>query len=143
VLFGGTTPPVGIPFTDFEGVVALQAIPTAFFIPVEGELIGTTLTLRFKPPRSDFKKAYVQFVGKYAIVGPATLMLPLFTQFTLPIQPAAFLVERATQGNTVKLDVAVGKDKMTAKRTVQYQGGGTSAQGKYDLTLDLCNGKDC
>ena len=49
LLFGGTRAPQGIPFTDFEGVIALQAAPTAFFIPVEGDLLGTTLTLRLQP----------------------------------------------------------------------------------------------
>jgi hypothetical protein len=140
VRFGGTRAPQGIPFTDFEGVIALQAAPTAFFIPVEGELLGTALTLRFQPARSDFKAPYTQFVGAYAIVGPTTLMIPLYTGFTLPLKPAAFLVERATQGNTLTLDVQVGQNAMRADRSLQYTGGGVGAKGTYNFGVKLCNG---
>ena len=56
-------------------------------------------------------------------------MIPLYTSFTLPIQPAAFLVERATQGNTMTLEVQVGQSAMRADRSFQYSGGGVGAKG--------------
>jgi hypothetical protein len=67
-------------------------------------------------------------------------MIPLYTQFTLPIQPAAFLVEKATEGNTVQLEVEVGKDKMQAKRALHWKGGRGVALGTYNLAIELCNG---
>jgi hypothetical protein len=64
------------------------------------------------PARSAFKKPYMQFVP----------------------------VERVTQGNTMQLDVAVGKDAMRAERSLSWTGGGTGAKGTHNLGVKLSNG---
>lgn len=139
VTIGGTTPPIGIPFSNFEGLAALQVAPTAFFIPVEGELVGTKLTLRFGPARSDFNQTYTTATGRYVIISPIMMGYPVYTQFQLPFKNARFLVERATGGGPVTLDVKIGGKTMKAERTFHAQRGGGEAQGTYDLGVTLCN----
>jgi hypothetical protein len=136
---GITLPPQGMPFSDFEGVVAAQLAPTAFFIPVEGELVGSKLTLRFGPARSDFKEWYTVATGRYWILSPLALA-PVFTMFDLPYKNARFLVERATGGGPVTFDVKVAGKKMTAERVLNAKRGGEGAKGTYELGIKLCNG---
>lgn len=139
IIRGVTMPPRGMPFSDFEGIVAAQLYPTAFFIPVEGELVGSKLTLRFGPARSDFKEWYTKATGRYLILSPLALV-PVFTTFDLPYKNARFLVERATGGGPVTFDVKVAGKKMTAERVLNTKRGGDGAAGTYELGIKLCNG---
>ena len=61
---GRTGVPVGFPYTDVEGVMAVQAVPTAFFIPVEGNLVGQRLSLTLGSARTDFNPTYTQARGR-------------------------------------------------------------------------------
>lgn len=143
VLLGGTIPPAGFPFLDFAGAVALQTVPTAFFIAVEGELRGNTLRVRLGPTRTDFNKDYTVAKGRYAIIGGYAGSLGSFTTFQVGYDSARGLIEKATDIDSapIELPVTVGKDTLTATKTFRGQRGQVKAHGEYQLKLVLCNPK--
>lgn len=144
MVVGRTTPPVGFPYLEFPGAMALQAVPTAFFIAVEGELAGGTLKLKLGPTRTDFSKEYTVASGKYVIAGGYAGAFAGFTTFDIPYDSARGLIEKATDIDIkpIELPVSVGKDKMTASATYNgTRGKAIKARGQYELKLRLCNPK--
>jgi hypothetical protein len=144
IVVGKTTPPVGFPYLDSPGAVALQVVPTAFFIAVDGELLGDKLKLKLGPTRTDFNKVYTVATGRYVIAGGYAGALAAFTTFDIPYDTARGLIEKATDIDLkpIELPVAVGKDKMTATATFNgTRGSQIKARGEYQLKLMLCNPK--
>jgi hypothetical protein len=144
VIVGRTTPPIGFPFTDFAGALALVAVPTSFFIAVDAELVGNQLTLKLGPSRYDFNKEHTVASGRYAIGGGLAGAMLSFTTFDVGYDNARGLIEKATDAarKPIALPVAVGKDKLTATATFNGERGqGVRARGAYELKLTLCNPK--
>jgi len=143
-VIGRTTAPIGFPFLDFPGAVALQSVPTAFFMVVEGELANGVLKLKLGPSRTDFNKTYTVANGRYLIAGGYAGALAGYTTFDIGYDSARGLVEKATDIDikTLDLPVIVGKDKMTASGSYNTtRGKPVKARGEYQLKLMLCNPK--
>ena len=97
--------------------------PNSFRIPVEGELIGTRLDLRLSAATHDFDGAVAR--GMYAIAGPKTLGIPLFTNFTLPYKGAHWIFTHTLVGDGGAGELPVRIDRaaktMTIERTVEQR----------------------
>jgi hypothetical protein len=144
MVVGKTTAPIGFPYLEFPGAMALQAAPTAFFIAVEGELADNTLKIKLGPTRTDFSKEYTVAKGKYVIAGGYAGAFAGYTTFDIPYDSARGLIEKATDIDVkpIELPVSIGKDKMTATATFKGERGkAIKARGQYELKLKLCNPK--
>ena len=143
-IMGRTIAPTGLPYSDFAGVLALLAVPTAFFHVVEGELQDGKLRLKLGATRKDFDKDYTVAKGRYAIAGGYAGMMMGYTTFDVGYDSSRGLVEKATDMDKkpLELKVDVGKDKMTATGTFDgRRGSGVKARGEYELKITLCNPK--
>jgi hypothetical protein len=143
VVVGGTTAPLGIPFSDFEGVMAMQALPTAFFIPVEGELVGEKLKLTLGPSRTDFNTTYTVAKGRYAVGGVLSMGVIVFTSFEVGFDTARGFIDKATDSDLgpITIPVAMGKTLMKGERTFTAQRNKNIAKGEYEVKITLCNPK--
>lgn len=144
LVVGKTLAPLGFPYLDAPGAVALQTVPTAFFMAVEGELAGKKLSLKLGPSRTDFNKSYTVASGRYAIAGGYAGAFAGYTTFEIPYDSARGLVEKATDIDLkpIEIDVVTGKDKLSATATFTgTRGNAIKARGNYELKLQLCNPK--
>jgi hypothetical protein len=132
-----------VPFSDFEGLVAMQVVPTFFFIPVDGRLVGRTLTLSLGAARRDFVPEYTRARGAYLIVGGFAGILPGFTTYTLPYKDAHFIIEKVTHtpGGQFELPVEVGEHVMKSEKKFHATSGSPETRGTYDLDVKVCNPK--
>lgn len=143
VVVGGTTAPLGVPYSDFEGVMAMQALPTAFFIPVEGELVGDKLKLTLGPSRTDFNTTYTVAKGRYAVGGVLSMGVIVFTSFEVGFDTARGFIDKATDADLgpINMPVSMGRTLMTADRTFTAQRNKAVAKGEYEVKIKLCNPK--
>ena len=141
-IVGRTLAPTGYPFVDFAGAMALQSVPSAFFIAVDGTLADGKLQLKLGPARTDFGKDYAVADGRYAIVGGYGGPFVSYTTFDVPFDNARGLIEKATDGDSqpIEIPVTIAKDKMTANAVFAgTRGKGVKAAGEYQLRVQLCN----
>lgn len=143
IVAGRTVPPVGFPFTDVEGALLVQAVPTGFFIPVEGELIGNKLKLKFGPSRTDFNETYTQARGRYVVGGVLSMGVLTFTSFEVGFDKARGIIDKATNAvsGPIEIPVVIGPKQMKAERVFKGERGKTLARGEYELKVTLCNPK--
>lgn len=143
VVVGGTTAPLGAPFSDFEGVMAMQVLPTAFFIPVEGELVGDKLKLTLGPSRTDFNTTYTVGKGRYAVGGVLSMGVIVYTSFEVGFDSARGFIDKATDADLgpITIPVSMGKSLMKAERTFSAQRNKNIARGEYEVKITLCNPK--
>ncbi len=141
VVYRKLVTPVGRPYNDVEGKIVASSGPNSFRIPVEGELVGTRLDLRLSAATHDFDGAVAR--GMYAIAGPKTLGIPLFTNFTLPYKGAHWIFTHTLvgDGGVGELPVLVNRaaKTMTIERTVELDRPGSSNTAHYSLRLKACN----
>lgn len=141
VVYRRLVTPVGRPYNDVEGKIAASSGPSSFRIPVEGELVGTRLDLRLSAATHDFDGAVAR--GMYAIAGPKTLGIPLFTNFTLPYKGAHWIFTHTLvgDGGVGELPVLVNRaaKTMTIERTVELDRPGSNNTAHYSLRLKACN----
>jgi hypothetical protein len=132
-----------IGFSDFEGVMAMQVLPTAFFIPVEGELVGEKLKLTLGPSRTDFNTTYTVAKGRYAVGGVLSMGVIVFTSFEVGFDTARGFIDKATDSDLgpITIPVAMGKTLMKAERTFTAQRNKNIAKGEYEVKITLCNPK--
>ncbi len=139
--FKRTITPVGIPYTDLEGRYAALASPTAFYIPVEGDLVGRRLTLRVQPAKKDIPQAYNTARAIVAILSPLAL-IPVVVTYPLPYQNAEFVLKHGMEvdeGQPLVLDITVGRNSMQVQRQWQRTKPGEGVKAIYTATLRLCN----
>ncbi len=141
VVYRRLVTPVGRPYNDVEGKIVASSGPGSFRIPVEGELVGTRLTLRLSAATHDFDGAVAR--GMYAIAGPKTLGIPLFTNFTLPYKGAHWILTHTLVGDGGAGELLVRIDRaaktMTIERAVEQDRPGPNNAAHYALRLKACN----
>jgi len=117
--------------------------PTAFYIPVEGDLVKDTLTLRIQPARFDFNEKLTAARALYFLVGPRGSE---FINNALPYKNAHFILTRALNAETtgtatlkVKVDAAKKSTSVAGdfKRGFKSDDGG--AEASYTLSVKACN----
>jgi hypothetical protein len=129
--------PPGQPFSDLEGKTVAASSPLGFFIPVEGDLVGSKLTLHMLDARSDISDL-VEAQVTYVLMGPM-ILAPIIVKYQLPFTKAHKLLFRAMNDGPLELPVVVSRSTMGIQRTVQRT---RPAQGNsVDYTLDIkaCN----
>ena len=98
--------PPGQPFSDLEGKTVAASSPLGFFIPVEGDLVGSKLTLHILDARSDISDL-VEAQVTYVLVGPmilAPIIVGIFGGFAVGyVTPMLYVPGDAatTTGNVV------------------------------------------
>ena len=143
VIVGSTIPPVGFPYTSVPGAMALQAVPTAFFIPVDGQFINGKLKLQLGPSRTDFNETYTLARGKYVVGGPLSMGVLHFVHYEIAFDKARGIIDKATGADAgpIEIPVQMGKDQMIAERVFTAARGKVLAKGNYDVKIKVCNPK--
>ncbi len=141
VVYRRLVTPVGMPYYDVEGKIAASSGPNSFRIPVEGDLLGTRLVLRVSAATYDFDGAVAR--GMYAIAGPRTLGIPLFTNFTLPYKGAHWIFTHTLVSDAGVGELPVRIDRaaktMTIDLTAEQDRPGPNNTAHYTLRLKACN----
>ena len=139
--FRRTIVPVGIPYSDFEGRYAALASPTAFMVPVEGDLVGRKLTLRLQPAKKDIPETYRTAHAIVAVLSPLALM-PVVVTYPLPYQSGEFVLKHGLSlddGQDLVLDITIGPNSMQVQRDWQHDKPGDGVKAHYTGSLRLCN----
>jgi hypothetical protein len=134
--------PGGAPFVELEGRYFGSMLPRAFFVPVEGELVDSTLTLRILEAKTDFKDVAAQ--GIYVITSQKTMGFPVVIVVPFPYTGARSMVRKAldAEEGPAKLRVKVDRraktlrlDSTAVRKRVRGDG------YVYDATLSIraCN----
>ncbi|MDB4910722.1 MAG: hypothetical protein JWO39_1545, partial [Gemmatimonadetes bacterium] len=141
IVAGRTTAPLGVPFTRLAGAMALQAAPTAFFIPVEAVMQNGKLKVTINAARLDFNSTYTMARGGYVVGGPLSMNVVYFTTFEVPFDNAHGLIEKATNSDLGPVEIPNTDDKkqMTAEKSFTETRSKVKAKGVYDLSIKLCN----
>lgn len=134
--------PPGAPFTELEGRYAGAMGPRAFFVPVEGELVDSTLTVRILPARSDFDGLEARAV--YVITGVRTMGYPVVVTVPFPYKGGQFVVSRAADARekpfTLDVRTPPRSNRLEAERTfVRSNVKGDGNVASYRMSLKVCN----
>lgn len=139
--FKKTIVPVGLPYYDVEGRYAALASPTAFMVPVEGDLIGRKLTLRLQPAKKDIPETYRTAHAIVAVMSPLALM-PVVVTYPLPYQSGEFVLKHGLElddGQDLVLEITIGSNSMQVQREWQHDKPGDGVKAHYTGSLRLCN----
>jgi hypothetical protein len=129
--------PPGFAYYDTEGKAVGGASPTGFNVAVDGDLVGSKLTLRLGDARSDFSDLVEAHVT-YVLIGPM-ILAPIIVKYDLPFAKAHLLLLRAMNDGPVEIPVAVNTKTMTLARNLTRK---RPAQGNvvdYTLNIRACN----
>ena len=129
--------PSGHAYFDGEGKAIGGAMPTAFNVAVDGDLVGNKLTLRLGDARSDFADSMEAHVT-YVLIGPM-ILAPIIVKYDLPFTKAQKLLFRAMNDGPIEIPVSVTTKTMTLAKNLTRK---RPAQGNVvDYTLDIkaCN----
>ena len=131
--------PNALPQPEFEGKMAAALVPTAFFIPVEGEIVDNKLTLRLKAATVDFDENLSAHVIN--VVFSPMLLVPKIVAFDLPYKQAHFILMRATSEKPLEIPVTMDRAKKVAIISQDYQRvvNPSGAKASYKLSLKTCN----
>jgi hypothetical protein len=129
--------PPGLPYVETDGKMAAASSPMAFFIPVEGDMVGTNLTLTLGEARSDMSDA-VKAQVTYVLIGPM-ILAPVIVKYDLPFVKARFLLNRAMSESPLVLPVEVGRGAMRIERSVSRTRPGQGNSADYTLQIKACN----
>lgn len=129
--------PPGVPYVETEGKSMSSSSPMGFFIPVEGDLVGSKLTLRMLEARSDFSDA-VQAQVTYVLIGPM-ILAPIIVKYDLPYVKARFLLFRAMSESPIEFPVEVGRGAMRIQRSIKRTRPGAGNTADYTLDIRACN----
>ena len=131
--------PDALPQPEFEGKMAATLVPTAFFIPVEGDIVDNRLTLRLKPATVDFNENLAAHVIN--VVFSPMLLVPKIVAFDLPYKQAHFILMRATSEKPLEIPVTIDRAKKIAVVSQDYQRtvNPSGAKANYKLSLKACN----
>lgn len=131
-------PPSAMPFEEGKAVAAL--LPNAFFVVVEGEMIGRDVTLRLGPSRTDFEVAAKAF---YLLMSPITMSIDMDI-LDLPYKNGRTILSRSFHDGpmTLRLERQTDSDVAEVARSVKKEGktDGDLAEGWYDLRFKVCAG---
>jgi len=134
--------PVTVPFVSFEGdYLGTLLGPGAFFVPVEGDLIGERISLRVLDAKVDF--ADVEATAVYVIAGLRTMGFPVVVEVPFPYKGAQFVITRAANAKDGPFELPVTVDRKSnrtvAERTFarpRVAGDGNVAD--YAMTIRVC-----
>ena len=129
--------PPGQPYSELEGKTIAASSPYGFFIPVEGDLVGTNLTLRLLDARSDLSDL-VEAQVTYVLIGPM-ILAPIIVKYPLPFAKAHLLLFRAMNDGPLELSVVVGRNAMRVQRSAQRTRPGAGNRVDYTLDITACN----
>ena len=129
--------PPGQPFSDLEGKTIAASSPFGFFIPVEGDLVGSKLTLHLLDARTDISDL-VEAQVTYVLVGPM-ILAPIIVKYDLPFTKAHKLLFRAMNDGPLELPVVVSRNAMGIERTVRRTRPGDGNSVDYTLNIRACN----
>ena len=142
------TPAVTIASDAWNALLAPQGTiaqtlgsPTAFYIPVEGDLVKDTLTLRVQDARFDFDEKKTAAHALYFLVGP---LGTTFFDNPLPYQNAHHIIIQsmnARESRTAELKVGVDSAarRTTVARDFTRDFKNEGATATYTLNLKACN----
>jgi hypothetical protein len=123
-----------------QGGLVTAIAPTGFNIPVEGELVDRTVTLRVKPATVDLTDFGVKVI--YVAVSPLALG-PVNGNYHISLMKAHHIISAALKDPEVKLSVVVdrGGGVLTIDRTFTGTRGSRTglAHGTYTLAMNLKN----
>jgi hypothetical protein len=123
-----------------QGAVVTAAAPTGFNIPVEGQLVDRTVTLRVKPATVDLTDFGVKVI--YVAVSPLALG-PVNGNYRIELMKAHNIITGALSSPEVTLPVVVDRagSVMTIDRTFSGTRGSRTglAHGTYSLKVNLKN----
>jgi hypothetical protein len=134
--------PTGAPFLEFEGRYIGAFGPLAFFVPVEGELLDSTLTLRIQEAKTDFHG--VSALGIYVIASPRTMGYPVVLTTPFPYTGARSIIRKSLDGETSPVVLRVRLDRAGKKMSIDSTAVRNRVQGdgflyNTKLTLRACN----
>lgn len=122
---------------EVEGKVAATLVkPYTFYVPVEGEIVNGSLTLRRKPATIDYEAASRTV---YVVFSPLTPIVPLPTAFELPFKNGEFFLTRAMGDGALELEVKKTPKALVVDKAIKREKGNGRANGTYKLNLKLCN----
>jgi hypothetical protein len=104
---------------------------------VEGDMVGTKLTLTLGEARSDMSDA-VKAQVTYVLIGPM-ILAPVIVKYDLPFVKARFLLNRAMSESPLVLPVEVGRGAMRIERSVSRTRPGQGNSADYTLQIKACN----
>lgn len=124
--------------TDDASGGAMNALtsPTSFYVPVTGEFANGKVTLNVSDARTDFNKDYTRAHTVYVVIGPQTLMLPIWGHFSLPYVGAQFILNQVVPGDYT---VVQGKTSMSIQKTWTRERPANMNLAVYTLDLKACN----
>lgn len=134
--------PPGAPFTELEGRYAGALGPRGFFVPVEGELVGKTITVRILSAKADFDGLEAKAV--YVIAGVRTMGYPVVVSVPFPYKGGQFVVSRAAGARDTPFRLTVRtpprSNTMVAESTfVRSKVKGDGNVASYQMSLKVCN----
>jgi hypothetical protein len=145
-----TTPVVNIIQDELNALLAPQgaaaqtlASPTGFYVPVEGDLLKDTLTLRIQPARFDFKEDLVAARAMYFLIGPAGAE---FINQPFPYKNAHFVITHALNAeDSAKAELRVTVDSAKKTTTISgefkrdFENKDAGATATYTMSVKACN----
>ena len=129
--------PPGFPYYDTEGKTIGAASPTAFNVSVEGDIVGSKLTLRLGDARSDFSD-FMQAHVTYVLIGPM-ILAPIIVKYDLPFAKAHRLLLRAMNDGTIEIPVVVTTKTMTLQKSFTRKRPAEGNVVDYTLNIKACN----
>ena len=129
--------PPGFPYYDTEGKTIGAASPTAFNVSVEGDIVGSKLTLRLGDARSDFSDSMQAHVT-YVLIGPM-ILAPIIVKYDLPFAKAHRLLLRAMNDGTIEIPVVVTTKTMTLQKSFTRKRPAEGNVVDYTLNIKACN----
>jgi hypothetical protein len=119
----------------------LPTAPIHFMLPVEGQIVGQTLTIDPPGAGSDTTVGTAAHVT-YVVVTPLTLV-PQTVKFDLPYVSALTVISRAMSDKSVQFPIAVDRQAKvsTIAKTLTYARNhpGAVAYGLYKMNVRACN----
>jgi hypothetical protein len=129
--------PPGMPYFEGEGKTVGAASPTAFNVAVQGDLVGSKLTLTLGDARSDFSDALEAHVT-YVLIGPM-ILAPIIVKYDLPFTKAHKLLFRAMNDGPIEIPVAVSTKSMTLAKNLTRKRPAEGNVVDYTLNIKACN----
>ena len=127
-------------FLEHQGAVVTAFAPGGFSIPVEGDLVDTTMTLSVKPATVDVHDLTAKVL--YVVISPLTLA-PVAGHYGINFMPAHHIITRALTANPFELRAIVDRTSGVMSITRDFHGTRGSrdatAYGEYSLKVSLKN----
>jgi hypothetical protein len=119
-----------------EGSAAGLALPNSFLINVTGLLEKDSMSIIIGGASSDSHAKHR--VGVF--MASPLVLVPVFSWYELPYKDVKHLLDRASQGQAMRIPITTSGKTMTGEATFNKPApSGGSARGEYALKLKICN----